>query len=61
MSTHVRSSISFLTGDTRATVTTGLTTAHNMFVRYHNYVARKLHRINKHWKNNKVFYKVGHI
>ena len=50
-----------ITGDTRVAETPGLTTMHNMFVRYHNYIAKKLRRLNKHWKNNKVFFEVSHM
>ena len=45
----------FLAGDPRVNEQTVLTTAHTLFVRQHNHMARELSKINPHWDDETVF------
>ena len=51
----------FITGDPRVAFTPAQTTAHTMFARYHNYIARYLkNRKGQTWSYDKLFFEVSH-
>lgn len=45
----------FFGGDVRVNEQTGLTAIHNLFLRWHNFMARKLKTINPQWSDEKLY------
>ncbi|KAL4216725.1 hypothetical protein ACF0H5_024448 [Mactra antiquata] len=46
----------FAAGDARVNVVPNLSVTHLLFVRFHNHVASKIRRLNKHWSDDELFF-----
>ncbi|CAL1540332.1 unnamed protein product [Lymnaea stagnalis] len=51
----------FIAGDHRVNEQLALTAFHTLWMRQHNHIATRMHRINPHWDGNKIFYETRKI
>jgi len=51
----------FLSGDTRTTIHPGMTMVQTLFHRHHNYIAKKLGKLNPHWDDEECYQEARRI
>ncbi len=51
----------FISGDYRVATTPGLTAVHTLMIRFHNWVADQLYKLNYHWSDERLFQETRRI